>query len=77
MRERLWLLLPDDLELPHAAQATLRLIRRRVNQTAARGEEALLEGGVRQQAWWIWWGSGRRREWPTHPLRRCNQRDLS
>jgi hypothetical protein len=45
LRERLWLLLPDDLELPQAAQATLRLIRRRVNRAAARGEEALLEGG--------------------------------
>jgi hypothetical protein len=45
MRERLWLLLPDDLELPHAAQATLRLIRRRVNRAAARGDEALLEAG--------------------------------
>jgi hypothetical protein len=44
MRERLWLLLPDDLELPQAAQATLRLIRRRVNRAAARGSEALLEG---------------------------------
>ena len=44
-RERLWLLLPDDLELPHAAQATLRLIRRRVNRAAARGEEGLLEAG--------------------------------
>ena len=45
LRERLWLLLPEDLELPHAAQATLRLIRRRVNRAAARGSEALLEGG--------------------------------
>ena len=44
MSERLWLLLPDDLELPHAAQATLRLIRRRVNRAAARGSEALLGG---------------------------------
>ncbi len=43
VREQLWLLLPDDLELPHAAQATLRLIRRRVNRAAARGSEALLE----------------------------------
>ena len=45
MRERLWLLLPDDMELPHAAQATLRLIRRRVSRAAARGGEALLEAG--------------------------------
>ena len=45
MRERLWLLLPDDLELPHAAQATLRLIRRRMSRAAARWSEALLEGG--------------------------------
>jgi hypothetical protein len=44
MSERLWLLLPDDLELPHAAQATLRLIRRRVNRATARGSEALLGG---------------------------------
>jgi len=44
MRERLWLLVPDDLELPHAAQATLRFIRRRVNRAAAHGDEALLEG---------------------------------
>ena len=45
MRERLWLLLPDDLELPQVAQATLRLIRRRVSRAAARGDESLLEAG--------------------------------
>ena len=33
------------IQLPQAAQATLRLIRRRVNRAAARGDEALLEEG--------------------------------
>ena len=41
MRERLWLLLADDLELPQPAQVTLRLIRRLVNRAAARGDEAI------------------------------------
>ena len=50
MRERLWLLLPDDLELPHAAQATLRLIRRRVSRAAARGGEALRVALARPEA---------------------------
>lgn len=43
LRQRLWLLLPDDLEISHAAEATLRLIHRRVIRAAARGEGALLE----------------------------------
>jgi len=44
LRERLWLLLPDDLEFPRMARATLRLPQRQVSRSAARGEEALLEG---------------------------------
>jgi hypothetical protein len=44
LRERLWLLLPDELELPRRAQATLRLLQRQVNRAVARGDGALLEG---------------------------------
>jgi len=43
--ERLWLLLPDDVELPRAAWASLRLIRRRVRRAAALGELGLLGVG--------------------------------
>jgi len=43
LQERLWLLLPDDLEPPRAARATLRAIRRRAFRTVARGDGALLE----------------------------------
>jgi len=44
LRERLWLLLPDDLEVPRMARATLRLLQRQVNRAVARGQGALLEG---------------------------------
>jgi len=44
VRERLWLLLPDDIDLPLAARASLRLIRRRLSRAMARRESALLEG---------------------------------
>ena len=44
VRERLWLLLPDDIDLPLAARASLRLIRRRLSQAMARKESSLLKG---------------------------------
>ena len=44
VRERLWLLLPDDIDLPLAARASLRLIRRRLSRAMARRESALLKG---------------------------------
>ena len=45
LRERLWLLLPDDIDLPLAARASLRLIRRRLSRAMARRESALLGVG--------------------------------
>ncbi len=44
VRERLWLLLPDDIDLPLAARASMRLIRRRLSRAMAQRESALLEG---------------------------------
>jgi hypothetical protein len=51
LQEQLWLLLPEDLEPPRAARATLRAIQRRAFRAVARGEEALLEpmGSVRDR----------------------------
>jgi hypothetical protein len=43
VQERLWLLLPDDLQPPRAARATLRAIQRRAFRAVARGDGALLE----------------------------------
>ncbi len=40
LQERLWLLLPEDLELSPAAEATLRVIHRRVIRSAAAGSQA-------------------------------------
>lgn len=51
VRERLWLLLPDDIDLPLAARASLRLIRRRLSRAMARRESVLLGvGGTDGQA---------------------------
>lgn len=51
VRERLWLLLPDDIDLPLAARASLRLIRRRLSRAMAQRESALLGvGGTDGQA---------------------------
>lgn len=49
--QRLALLLPEDLEPPRAARATLRAIQRRAFRAVVRGEEALLEpmGSARDQ----------------------------
>ena len=44
VRERLWLLLPDEIDLPLAARASLRLIRRRLSRAMALRESALLKG---------------------------------
>ena len=41
--QELWLLLPDDLQPPRAARATLRAIQRRAFRAVARGDGALLE----------------------------------
>lgn len=41
-RERLWLLLPDEIDLRLAARASLRLIWRRLSRVMARRETALL-----------------------------------
>jgi len=43
LQEQLWLLLPEDLELPRAARATLRAIQRRAFRAVARGDGARLE----------------------------------
>ena len=42
VRERLWLQLPDEIDLPLATRASLRLIRRRLSRAMARRESALL-----------------------------------
>jgi hypothetical protein len=43
MQEQLWLLLPEDLQAPAAAMATLRVIQRRAFRAVARGDGALLD----------------------------------
>lgn len=43
MQEQLWLLLPQELQAPAAAKATLRVIQRRAFRAVARGDGALLE----------------------------------
>jgi hypothetical protein len=43
LQEQLWLLLPEDLEPPRAARATLRAIQRRAFSAVARGDGARLE----------------------------------
>lgn len=48
--ERLWLL-PDDINLPLAARASLRLIRRRLSLAMTRRESALL--GVGRRLLWM------------------------
>ena len=50
VRERLWLLLPDEIDLPLAARASLRLIRRRLSRAMARRESALLGLGEPEDA---------------------------
>lgn len=42
LQEQLWLLLPQELQAPAAAKATLRVIQRRAFRAAARGAGALL-----------------------------------
>ena len=42
LQEQLWLLLPQELQAPAAAKATLRVIQRRALRAAARGAGALL-----------------------------------
>jgi hypothetical protein len=43
LQEQLWLLLPEDLEPPRAARATLRAIQGRAFRAVARGEGGLLD----------------------------------
>jgi hypothetical protein len=43
LQEQLWLLLPEDLQAPAAAKATLRAIQRRAFRAVARGDGALLD----------------------------------
>ena len=53
MQEQLWLLLPEELQAPAAAKATLRVIQCRAFRAAARGAGALLglEGRWRKE--WV------------------------
>ena len=51
LQEQLWLLLPQELQAPAAAKATLRVIQRRAFRAAARGAGALLglEGSLKEE----------------------------
>ena len=50
LQEQLWLLLPQELQAPAAAKATLRVIQRRAFRAVARGSGALLglEGSLEE-----------------------------
>jgi hypothetical protein len=61
LQEQLWLLLPQELQAPAAAKATLRVIQRRAFRAEARGAGALLglEGSLKEG---VGAGGGLRRE---------------